>query len=193
MVVYRTEQLRRHQYYVNPDWVGGVYASPTLAGSRPGALIAATWAVMVAMGQDGYTESCRRIVGAAKAIERRIREEIPELAILGHPLVSVFAIASAGTINIYDVGDQMSKRGWHLNALSGDVPAVHLACTRLTVPVVDEFVADLKQAVAHARSKPAKPGTMATVYGLGQTTAVGPMLLTDMASRFVDTLYKLAP
>lgn len=193
VVVYRTEQLRRHQYYVNPDWVGGVYASPTLAGSRPGALIAATWAVMVAMGQDGYTESCRRIVGAAKAIERRIREEIPELAILGHPLVSVFAIASAGTINIYDVGDQMSKRGWHLNALSGDVPAVHLACTRLTVPVVDEFVADLKQAVAHARSKPAKPGTMATVYGLGQTTAVGPMLLTDMASRFVDTLYKLAP
>lgn len=193
IVMYDSEALRRYQYYVNPAWVGGVYASPTLAGSRPGALIAATWAVMVAMGQDGYTESCKQIVGAAKAIERRIRDEIPELIILGHPLVSTFAIGSAGTINVYDVGDQMSKRGWHLNAIGGDAPAVHLACTRLTVPVVDEFVADLKEAVANSRTKPAQPGTMATVYGLGQSTAVGPMLIGDMATRFVDLLYKLAP
>lgn len=193
IVMYSTEQLRRYQYYVNPSWVGGVYASPTLAGSRPGALIAATWAVMLAIGEDGYTESCRKIVGAAKQIEQRIRDEIPELTILGNPLTSLFAVASAGPTNIYDVGDQMSKRGWHLNAIGGDVPAVHLACTRLTVPVVDQFVRDLKEAVAHSRTKPAKPGTMATVYGLGQSTAVGPMLIGEMAGRFVDTLYKLAP
>ncbi|WFD44869.1 sphinganine-1-phosphate aldolase [Malassezia psittaci] len=193
IVMYNSEDLRRYQYYVNASWVGGVYASPTLAGSRPGALIAATWAVMVAMGQDGYTRSCREIVGAAKQIEQRIREEIPELTILGNPLVSLFAIGSAGVINIYDVGDQMSQRGWHLNAIGGDVPAIHLACTRLTVPVVDEFIRDLKQSVAQSRTKPASPGTMATVYGLGQSTAVGPMLIGDMASKFVDMLYKVAP
>lgn len=193
VVMYSTEHMRRFQYYVNPNWVGGVYASPTLAGSRPGAIIAATWAVMVAMGQDGYTNSCKSIVGAAKAIEHRVRHEIPELTVLGKPLVSVVAIASAGTHNIYDVGDQMSKRGWHLNALGGDVPAVHLACTRLTVPSVDQFIADLKDAVTHSRTKPAKPGTMSTVYGLGQSSAVGPMLIGEMASRFVDTLYKVQP
>ncbi|WFD00809.1 sphinganine-1-phosphate aldolase [Malassezia yamatoensis] len=193
IVMYHSQDLRRYQYYVNASWVGGVYASPTLAGSRPGALIAATWAVMVAMGQDGYTNSCREIVGAAKQIEQRIREEIPELTILGNPLVSLFAIGSAGVINIYDVGDQMSQRGWHLNAIGGDIPAIHLACTRLTVPVVDEFLRDLKQSVAQSRTKPASPGTMATVYGLGQSTAVGPMLVGDMASKFVDMLYKVAP
>ena len=32
--MYKNAELRRHQYYVNPDWVGGVYASPSLAGSR---------------------------------------------------------------------------------------------------------------------------------------------------------------
>ena len=68
-------------------------------------------------------------------------------------------------------------------SIAGDAPAVHLACTRLTVPVVDEFVADLKEAVAHSRTKPAQPGTMATVYGLGQSAAVGPMLIGDMATR----------
>ena len=32
--MYKDASLRRFQYYVNPDWVGGVYASPSIAGSR---------------------------------------------------------------------------------------------------------------------------------------------------------------
>ena len=191
VVMYHTSELRRYQYYVNADWVGGVYASPTLAGSRPGALIAGTWAAMLAMGEDGYTVSCRAIVGAARAIEARIRAETPELKVLGKPLVSVVAFASAGQVNIYDVGDQMSKRGWHLNALGGDIPSLHIACTRLTVPAVDQFMQCLKESVAQSRSKPAKPGTMATVYGLSSSSAVGPMLIGEMAARYIDTLYKL--
>lgn len=193
VVMYRNERLRRFQYFIEAGWVGGVYASPTLAGSRPGALIAGAWAVMVAMGRDGYVQSCREIVGAAKAIERRVRDEIPEVVILGKPLVSVLAFASAGRINIYDVGDQMSRRGWHLNAIGGDTPAFHIACTRLTVPAVDKFIADLKESVAASHSRPAKAGSMATVYGLSATTPVAPMLLNEMAARYVDTMYKLPP
>ena len=34
VVMYRDKELRRHQYYVNPHWAGGVYASPGMAGSR---------------------------------------------------------------------------------------------------------------------------------------------------------------
>lgn len=191
VVMYRSAELRRYQYYVNVGWVGGVYASPTIAGSRPGALIAGTWATMVHLGQNGYTESCRAIVGAAKTIEQRVRDEIPELTVLGKPLVSVVAIASAGSINIYDVGDQMGKRGWHLNALTGDVPAFHIACTRLTVPVVDLFISDLKAAVEMSRSRPAKPGQMAAVYGLGTTGGFGPHVIGQLATHFVDTLYKV--
>mgnify|MGYP002715973109 FL=1 len=191
IVMYHTEALRRYQYYVSTDWVGGVYASPTLAGSRAGALIAGAWAAMTSLGRDGYIQSCREIVGAAKEIEKRVRAEIPELVILGKPLVSVLAFASAGNVNIYDVGDQMSRRGWHLNALSGDMPAFHIACTRLTVPVVDRFVHDLKESVAASRSRPSRSGAMATVYGLHTTTPVAPMLLKEMAARYIDTMYKL--
>ena len=32
--MYKDAALRRFQYYVNPDWTGGVYASPSIAGSR---------------------------------------------------------------------------------------------------------------------------------------------------------------
>ena len=34
VIMYKNSDLRRFQYYVNPDWVGGVYASPSIAGSR---------------------------------------------------------------------------------------------------------------------------------------------------------------
>ena len=190
VIMYRSPDLRRHQYYIQPDWPGGVYASPSIAGSRPGALIAGTWAAMMTMGEDGYTSSCKAIVGAAREIERQIRESIPQLQMMGKPLVSVIAFASSGSINIYDVGDSMSKKGWHLNALATDPPALHLATTRLTVPVVNDFIADLKAAVAESKSKPAKQGTMASLYGLGSSSAVGPSLVGEVATRFIDCLYR---
>jgi sphinganine-1-phosphate aldolase len=40
-------------YFATTDWPGGLYASPSMAGSRPGAIIAATWAALVAIGDKG--------------------------------------------------------------------------------------------------------------------------------------------
>ncbi|PWN53779.1 PLP-dependent transferase, partial [Violaceomyces palustris] len=189
-ILYRNPEIRRCQYYVKTDWPGGVYATPTLSGSRPGSLIAGTWAAMMKMGEQGYTESCREIVGAAKLIASRIEDEIPELFVLGKPLVSVVAFGSNGGVSIYDVGDQMSKKGWHMNGLGGDIPAIHIACTRLTVPVVEDFINDLKASVKTSRSKPSKQdqGSMAALYGLGSGVSAG-ALIGELASRFIDTLY----
>ncbi len=38
VVLYRTLELRHFQYFTTTDWPGGLYCSPTFAGSRPGAL-----------------------------------------------------------------------------------------------------------------------------------------------------------
>ncbi|EPQ29364.1 uncharacterized protein PFL1_03119 [Pseudozyma flocculosa PF-1] len=194
-ILYRTSELRRFQYYVKTDWPGGVYATPTLSGSRPGSIIAGTWTAMMKLGESGYTQSCRDIVGAAKTIASRIETEVPDLYVLGKPLVSVVAFASrpGTTVSIYDVGDGMSARGWHMNGLSGDISAIHIAVTRLTVPVVDEFISDLKQVTAEARKKAGKKeggkeGSMKALYGLGTGVSAG-MVIGELASRFIDTLY----
>ena len=84
---------------------------------------------------------------------------------LGSPPASVVAFASkSADVNIHEVGDVMSKKGWHLNALSAPA-AVHIAVTRLTVPVVDQFIADLKDAVKEAQLEPGGKGTMVMLYG----------------------------
>jgi len=190
VIMYKDAALRKYQYYVNPDWPGGVYASPSLSGSRPGALIAGTWAAMQYLGSDGYLESCRSIVNCARTIANTIKTSIPELYVLGSPPASVVAFGSRDpSVNVLEVGDAMSKKGWHLNGLSGP-PAVHIACTRLTIPLTDTFLADLKASVQEAKTSPGGKGYMVQVYGLGNSSAVGPTMLGKLATVFLDTMYK---
>jgi len=106
--------------------------------------------------------------------------------------VSVVAFgAKEGTgINILKVGDTMGRKGWHLNALQKPA-AVHIAVTTLTIKVVDTFIADLKDTVAEVKSsESSEDGTMVALYGLGQSSAVGPNLVGELAASFIDAMYK---
>lgn len=190
VIMYRDASLRRYQYYVNPDWTGGVYASPSLSGSRPGSLIAGTWAALHYIGSDGYLASCKSIVTCARQIANAITASIPSLYVLGSPPSSVVAFASRDKdVDVYEVGDAMAKRGWHLNAIT-EPRGVHIACTKLTLAVVDKFVEDLKACVEQARLAPEGKGTMVALYGLGSSSPVGPTLVGEVATIFLDTLYQ---
>ena len=202
-VLYRDRKLRSYQYFISPDWSGGVYASPTMAGSRPGALIAGCWASMMNQGEDGYIKSCHAIVGAAKKLESGIREDpalCADLSIIGRPLVSVVAYKS-DTLNIYDIADAMSDRGWHLNALQ-DPPAMHVALTLPIVPVVDKLLDDLKAVVKEEKEKEIErvasgkgkkgevKGGSAALYGVAGSLP-DKRIVVQLATAFLDTLYKV--
>lgn len=68
IVMYATPELRHAQYFVAPEWTGGIYGSPTIAGSRSGAVIAACWATLVSMGADGYKKAFAKILKGAGQI-----------------------------------------------------------------------------------------------------------------------------
>jgi hypothetical protein len=54
-------------------------------------------------------------------------------------MVSVLAFESVDpAIDIYDVADSMSAKGWHLNALQ-DPPGIHVAVTMPMVKAVDIY------------------------------------------------------
>lgn len=67
-IMYSSPELRHYQYFVSLSWTGGIYASPTLAGSRAGGVSASTWAVMVHFGEEGYLEVSERIIRTARKI-----------------------------------------------------------------------------------------------------------------------------
>jgi glutamate/tyrosine decarboxylase-like PLP-dependent enzyme len=164
VVLYRGRELRGYQYYMATDWPGGLYLSPTLAGSRPGGLSAACWASMVSMGESGYLEAAGRILETAAAITRGIRE-IPGLHVLGDPL---FLVAfGSDEVDIYAVADVMEKKGYSLNGLQAP-PALHIAVTnRHAQPgFAERFLSDLAGAVETVRAHPEMQGFYTPIYGM---------------------------
>lgn len=188
VVLYRSPELRRYQYYTQTDWPGGLYLSPTLAGSRPGALSAACWATLVSMGEVGYMDAARRILAVGDYIRRSIGT-LTDLEVIGNPLWIV-AFRSP-TLDIYRVLEALSRRGWSLNGLHRP-PAIHLAVTlRHTQPgVAQRFVSDLHDAVAEVRSSPAGKGGMAPVYGMAGTLPLRG-LVNELLRRYLDELYRV--
>jgi len=188
VILYRGQELRHFQYYTTTEWPGGLYFSPTFAGSRPGALSAACWAALTSIGAQGYMDATKKILETAKTIKEGIRQ-IPELRVLGDPL---FVVAFASdTVDVYKVLDFMSHKKWSLNGLHKPT-CVHLCVTlRHTQPgVAERFLADLREAVEHVKANPSEKGSMAPVYGMAATM---PMrgLVSDMLKKYLDLIFKV--
>ena len=187
VILYRGHDLLHYQYYTATDWPGGLYFSPTFAGSRPGALSAACWAALTSIGASGYREATKKILETAETIKAGIRR-IPELRILGDPL---FVVAFASdTLDIYKVLDYMSRKKWSLNGLHKPT-CVHICVTlRHTQPgVAERFLTDLQEAVDFVNAHPEEKGTMAPVYGMAATLPLRG-LVSDMLKKYLDLIYK---
>ena len=188
VILYRGLELRHYQYFKTTEWPGGLYFSPTFAGSRPGALSAACWAAMVAMGEKGYVEATEKILKTAADIRGGI-EDIPDLYVLGDPLWNI-AFGSK-TLDIYKIMDYMTKRKWSLNGLHKP-PCVHICVTlRHTLPgIAERFIHDLKFAVEYVRNNPHEKGGMAPVYGMAATIP-DRSIVADLLDKYMDLLYKV--
>jgi glutamate/tyrosine decarboxylase-like PLP-dependent enzyme len=162
-IMYRNKNIRRHQFFTYADWPGGLYGSPTMPGSRPGGAIAAAWAVLHHLGEDGYLRLAKVVMDTARALIDGINA-IPGLRVLGEPDMSVFSFAS-DSVDIYAVADAMDARGWHLDRQQMP-PKVHLVVTPAHREVVGEFLADLKAATESVATTGPAPGGTAAMYGM---------------------------
>ncbi|KAG6422427.1 hypothetical protein SASPL_118999 [Salvia splendens] len=165
------------------EWTGGLYVSPTIAGSRPGALIAGAWAAMMSLGLEGYLENTRKIMEASKRLEEGVRQ-IPELFVVGRPDMTLVAFGS-NSIDIFEVNDIMSSKGWHLNALQRP-NSIHICVTLQHVNVINDFIKDLADSVQTVKANPGPmKGGLAPIYG-----AAGKMpdrgMVQDLLVDFMD-------
>jgi sphinganine-1-phosphate aldolase len=169
VLMFRDQSLRHHMYSFCVDWTGGIYATPTLTGSRAGSVVAACWASMMHYGENGYVESTRKIVAATRRIAKGITDEFDQIDVVGVPDASVvaFGASKSSKVNIYSVADVMKDRfGWELATLQNP-PSVHLALTLPTAKNADLFLSNLKHSVGTVLQDPKKysKGT-AGIYGM---------------------------
>ncbi|KAL1565316.1 Dihydrosphingosine phosphate lyase [Salvia divinorum] len=183
VVLYRDHDIRKHQFVAVTEWTGGLYISPTIAGSRPGALIAGAWAAMMSLGLEGYLENTRKIMEASKRLEEGVRQ-IPELFVVGRPDMTLVAFGS-NSVDIFEVNDIMSSKGWHLNALQRP-NSIHICVTLQHVNVINDFIKDLTDSVQTVKANPGPmKGGLAPIYG-----AAGKMpdrgMVQDLLVDFMD-------
>lgn len=188
IIMYRNPTIRKYQYFLYSQWTGGIYASASVAGSRPGALIAACWAALMYMGQDGYLESCKEIIYTRQKIENAIRA-IPQLHVKGNPIGPSLAFGANEPFNVYDVNDKLTKNGWSLSPIQ-EPAGLQLSVTVPWIKSADEFIRDLHQAVKELVDDPPKgKGFTAAIYGTASTVP-DKTIVDDVAAGYIDLLYK---
>ncbi len=183
VVLYRTPELRRYQFFVATGWPGGIYASPALAGTRPGGAIAAAWAILNFLGEEGYLRIVDVMMRTATVLREGINA-IPGLKVLSNPDMCVMAIGSDG-LDVYEVADELQARGWHLDRQQFP-PSLHLTVTYAHAATADAFLADLRAAAAQVR----RPSLRR--WGTRLLLALVRLLTRALPERWVSRLTALA-
>lgn len=190
LILYRDVSLLHHQYFCYGDWPGGIYATPTLGGTRNGCAIALTWATLLYYGRHRYTERTQAIIEAARLIRAGI-EENPHLEPLGDSDVSVIAFTS-DKFNVYALADRMKKMGWTLSTLQNPA-ALHVCVTmnHTKAGVVDDFLRDLSSACEDLVANPGLQQTRtAAIYGMASAVP-DKCLVEEVSYLYLDSCYAM--
>mmetsp|Transcript_15689 Transcript_15689/g.43899 ORF Transcript_15689/g.43899 Transcript_15689/m.43899 type:complete len:682 (+) Transcript_15689:29-2074(+) len=148
VVLFAGPKLRSQLYTAVTEWSGGPYISPGFPGSRSGSLIATAWASLASIGMSGFLELTAGIMETCIAFKDGLGSRFPDLEVMGQPEMSVIAFRSTSrSLNIYQLNDMLSKKGWHLSALHLP-PALHMCFTASHTP---ETAEQLLQDIAACR------------------------------------------
>ena len=167
LLLYRSMNIMKHQFFVFTDWKGGgIYASPSFPGTRPGGPIAAAWGTIMKLGEDGYLELTKKIVETRDYFLKEIAK-MPDLKILVHPDSSLIAFTTVDPkVSIYAVADQLQAKGWSTDRQQYP-ESMHVTLSPVHADHIKEYLLDLKDAVETVKSHPELNQTgQAAMYGM---------------------------
>jgi sphinganine-1-phosphate aldolase len=172
VVLYGSRELARLQPFITSNWLGGLYGSPSMAGTRPAGPIAAGWAVLQYLGNDGYLRLAGDTWQAATTIRGAI-EGTPGLDVRGDPDATVFAFGGSltddgtgpGGIDSFALGDHLAERGgWYFDRQSPP-DSLHATVHAGHAGVADELAADIRTVAAELALSGANATSRDTTYG----------------------------
>jgi sphinganine-1-phosphate aldolase len=148
VIMHRNKKLRGYQTFVTDNWLGGMYGSSGVLGTKGGGSMAAAWAVMHYLGNDGY----KRVTSVARAACLELTAAVggmPELAIRAHPHTTLLAFGAADEtqLDIFAVADALWRRGWYVDR-QGPPASLHCTVSVVHDGKIQAFVDELCGAVA---------------------------------------------
>jgi len=194
-IMYRSAAIRRFQHFVHADWPGGLFGSPSVLGTRPGGAIAAAWAVMNYLGEEGYLGLARSAMSATKKLANGINET-PGLKVLGRPVMPAISFGSdpessgGKELDLYVLSEKMQERGWRMDRQQNPT-SLHLTISPGHDEVADVCIKDLRECAKFVLDTNAQAEGAAAMYGmLGKLPDRG--LVRETLLDFMDGLDTMA-
>lgn len=159
-------QYRTQWWFDDGAWGGGLYGSPTAAGTRPAPPIAGAWAALTHLGEAGYVRQAAKVRDATRRLMAGV-EAIDGLSITSTPDLCVFQFGS-DVVDMAAVAAALAEQGWYPNRQPG---GLHLMVSPYHLKVADEFLAALRTAVDGARGGSTTDAAPA-VYGAARPDGV---------------------
>ncbi|HUS26933.1 MAG TPA: aminotransferase class V-fold PLP-dependent enzyme [Kofleriaceae bacterium] len=183
-LVWRSLDDMRYQIFVATDFPGGIYASPTMIGTRPGGPIAAAWATLQSIGADGYLALAKQAADAADRFRTGLRA-IPGITLLGESHSTIVSYGCVGA-DAYALADRLEARGWTVDRQQRPA-SIHLTVTANHAAIVDEYLRDVRESLAELRANPAlaKSGS-APMYGMAAKMPVRRLVARNVRKMIAD-------
>jgi sphinganine-1-phosphate aldolase len=149
VLVHRTRALREHQTFATDNWLGGLYGSSGILGTRSGGPIAGAWAVMQYLGESGYLRLTRMARDATEALVAGLRK-MPGVRVLGEPATTLVAF-TFDDADAFAVGEALGRRGWFVDQQKPP-PSLHCTVNAVHGPVIAPFLVALRDSLADVRA-----------------------------------------
>jgi sphinganine-1-phosphate aldolase len=153
VILHRDRALRRHQTFRTENWLGGLYASSGVLGTRGGGAIAAAWAVMQYLGDAGYLRLTRIAREATEALVAGLRT-LPGVRVLGEPEATLVAF-TIDDADPFAVGEALWQRGWYVDQQKPP-PSLHCTVSAAHASRIDPFLGALGEALDEVRAASAR-------------------------------------
>ncbi|MFO7964846.1 MAG: aspartate aminotransferase family protein [Desulfobacterales bacterium] len=155
LVLYRDKSIRKHQIFACSHWTGYTIINNAVQSSRSGGPMAAAWAVLHYIGDDGYLEIARKKIEATKKIIAGI-EKHPDLRLMTWPDICMISFTS-DTVNIFHIIDEMNEMGWYIQpalTFGNSKENIHLSINLSNVGWEEALLQDLYRCVEKAKTMP---------------------------------------
>lgn len=156
VILYKDKKLRKHQIFACSRWTGYTVINAAVTSSKTAGPMAAAWAVMNYLGDEGYMEIVREVMQATRLVVDGINR-IDGVQVLGAPNMCMISFASTSDkINVYHLADVLKKKGWYLQPQfkRANSPAnLHISMNRSTVHQAQAFLKDLEATIEEVKQE----------------------------------------
>jgi sphinganine-1-phosphate aldolase len=151
LMMLRDGELLKHQTFTFNNWERGAYANNTAQGTRSGGAVAAAWAVMNFLGEEGYMKWAAVLMDTVEKLTSGIKA-IPGLTVLEPHELCLFVYRSIDAdVDIGAVAEAMTARGWFVGR-QAEPPGIHMHLNPVHAETADEYLEHLREAVAEVRA-----------------------------------------